>query len=85
MKSDIYNPIGNSYHKKIPGDPHSGGMAGIQGDWGRGVELQETEKEGGKKRSDSHCRGSGGEQNYYNSSHKSEPALHICKVRALIT
>ena len=27
----------------------------------------------------------GGEQNYYISSHKSEPALHISKIRALIT
>ena len=61
------------------------GWPGFEGIGGRDVELQETEKERGEKRSDSHCRGSGGEQNYYISSHKSEPALHVSKIGALIT
>ena len=61
------------------------GWPGFREIGGRGVELQETEKETGEKRSDSDCRGQWGGQNYYHSSHKSEPALHICKIKALIT
>ena len=64
----------------MEGWPGFGGIGGQPS-----VDLQETEKETGEKRSYSHCRGSGGEQNYYISSHKSEPALHICKIKALIT
>ena len=65
----------------VEGWPGFGGIGGQQ----PSVELQETEKETGEKRSDSHCRGQWGGQNYYNSSHKSEPALHISKIRALLT
>ena len=36
------------------------GWPGFEGIGGRDVELQETEKERGEKRSDLHCRGSGG-------------------------
>ena len=36
------------------------GWPGFREIGGRGVELQETEKETGEKRSDSDCRGSGG-------------------------
>ena len=36
------------------------GWPGFEGIGGQSVDLQETEKERGEKRSDSHCRGSGG-------------------------
>ena len=64
----------------VEGWPGFGGIGGQPS-----VELQETEKETGEKRSDSDCRGQWGGQNYYHSSHKSEPAPHVSKIGALIT
>ena len=61
------------------------GCRGFEGIGAGMWNFRKLKKETGEKRSDSHCRGSGGEQNYYNLSHKSEPALHVSKIRALIT